>query len=486
MKKLQTKRPFYLPRIGQRIVKTSIAVLITLLVYYLRGYRGADMPAEAAITAIICMQPYVHDTREYAVSRFIGTLIGAAWGLGFLLLMLVFPRMGEVLLIVYLRMAVGVMLTLYTCVLVRRPDTAGQAAIVFICVVIAFPEIEEPLQQALTRFDGVLLGTAAAILVNVFRLPRDKERSLVFFIKLSDLLPDRFSQLPAAALFRLNYLYNDGAKICIMSEHAPAFFTLSLSQAKLSVPFIVMDGAAIYDASENIYLQAETLEPAETEHLRAHLDALGLSYFLYTIHNGKICIFHQGEMRAQEQAIYENMKRSPYRSYLEGAGRRRSSTSRSSTGTTGSACWRRSCAGTCGAGSSASSCAGSTPSPGSAASTFTLPLLPCPSRKSASWPSSGRRSRSCGRGRCFSKPPTRRSMTPCICCTGSPISMSRSRSTACSGVKQNADTALTRERAPDTIKIAAGGSSNCLLRRSHARKNKSGHFACGYSVHSRR
>ena len=297
MNKLQTKRPIYLPRIGQRIVKTSIAVLITLLVYYLRGYRGADMPAEAAITAIICMQPYVHDTREYAMSRFIGTLIGAAWGLGFLLLMLVFPRMGEVLLIVYLRMAVGVMLTLYTCVLVRRPDTAGQAAIVFICVVIAFPEIEEPLQQALTRFDGVLLGTAAAILVNVFRLPRDKERSLVFFIKLSDLLPDRFSQLPAAALFRLNYLYNDGAKICIMSEHAPAFFTLSLSQAKLSVPFIVMDGAAIYDANENTYLRSETLEPAET---------------------GKICIFHQGEMRAQEQAIYENMKRSPYRSYLEG------------------------------------------------------------------------------------------------------------------------------------------------------------------------
>ena len=293
---MNKQRPFSLPRIGQRIVKTSIAVLITLLVYYLRGYRGAAMPAEAAITAIICMQPYVHDTREYAVSRFLGTLIGAAWGLGFLLLMLVFPRMGSVLLLVYLRMAIGVMLTLYTCVLVRRPDTAAQAAIVFICVVINFPEIEGPLQQAIDRFDGVLLGTFAAIGVNLFRLPRDKERSLVFFVKLADLLPDRFSQLPAAARFRLNYLYNGGAKICIMSEHAPAFFTLSMSQTKLSVPFIVMDGAAIYDANENSYLQAETLDPAESARLREHLDALGLSYF----------------------PIYEQMKRSPYRSYLEG------------------------------------------------------------------------------------------------------------------------------------------------------------------------
>ena len=62
---MKTKEPghkFYLPHIGQRIVKTSVAVLITLLVYYLRGYRGADMPSEAAITAIICIQHDVRDT----------------------------------------------------------------------------------------------------------------------------------------------------------------------------------------------------------------------------------------------------------------------------------------------------------------------------------------------------------------------------------------------------------------------------------------
>ncbi len=312
------RQKFYLPHIGQRIVKTSIAVLITLLVYYVHGYRGAEMPAEAAITAIICMQPYVRDTRDFAISRFLGTFIGAAWGLGFLLLMLVFPRMGSVLLLVYLRMAIGVMLTLYTCVLLRRPDTSGQAAIVFICVVIAFPEIEAPLQQALERFTGVLLGTTASIAVNVFRLPRDKERNSVFFVKIADLVPDRFSHLPAAARFRLNYLYDDGAKICLMSEHAPAFFTLTMSQTKLSVPFIVMDGAAIYDANENTYLQAETLDVWESARLREHLDAMGIAYFLYTIHQGKVCIFHRGKLNAQEMAILERMKRSPYRSYLEG------------------------------------------------------------------------------------------------------------------------------------------------------------------------
>ena len=45
---------------------------------------------------------------------------------------------------------------------------------------------------------------------------------------------------------------------------------------------------------------------------------MGVSYFLYTIHHNKICIFHQGELNAQEKAIFERMKRSPYRSYLDG------------------------------------------------------------------------------------------------------------------------------------------------------------------------
>ena len=74
----EPKEKWHPPHIGQRILKTSIAVFLCLLVYRLRGYQGQDMPTEAAITAIICMQPYVRDSREYALNRLAGTLIGAA------------------------------------------------------------------------------------------------------------------------------------------------------------------------------------------------------------------------------------------------------------------------------------------------------------------------------------------------------------------------------------------------------------------------
>ena len=75
------------PHIGQRILKTTIAVYLCFLVCHFRDLLGQDMSAEAAITAIICMQPYVKDTKDYAINRFTGTLIGSVWGLLFLLLL---------------------------------------------------------------------------------------------------------------------------------------------------------------------------------------------------------------------------------------------------------------------------------------------------------------------------------------------------------------------------------------------------------------
>ncbi len=306
-----------LPPLGQRIVKTSTAVFLCLLFYWLRGYRGQDMPTEAAITAIICMQPYVRDSRDYALNRFTGTLIGAVWGLLFLLIFWIFPAMGERLFLVYGLMALGVLASLYSAVLLRKPDTSGLAAIVFLCIVIAFPDIERPLRQTLDRFLGVLLGTTIAIAVNVFRLPRSKRRDRVFFVRVRDLAPDRFSQIPSAALYRLNYLYQDGAKICLISEHAPAFFALQMQEAMLSVPLIVMGGAAIYDADENVYLYAETIRPRDSQRVRESLERMGLSYFVYTVHGHKTRIFHRGEMRQEEQVIFRRMKRSPYRDYLE-------------------------------------------------------------------------------------------------------------------------------------------------------------------------
>lgn len=307
-----------LPHLGQRIIKTAIAVFICLIIYYLRGYDSNSMPTESAITAIICMQHDVHDTSRFALNRFAGTMIGCVWGILLFFLLNAVPTLGREPLFLYTLMGLGVALSLYTTVVLHVTQSASLAAIIFLCIVISFPDVEAPFYNVLMRVTDVFVGTLVAIFVNTFRLPRKKDRSSVFFIHTCNLVPDRFAQISPRVLFQLNYLYNDGARICLMSEHAPAFFTVQMRSVKLNTPLIVMDGAAIYDADNSSYLQKETIAETDSAVLRNCMNELGISYFTYTIHNNRTCIFHHGPFSDEEQAVYDRMKHSPYRDYLEG------------------------------------------------------------------------------------------------------------------------------------------------------------------------
>ena len=307
----------HLPPIGQRIIKTSVAVFICLLIYALRGYEGQDMRAESAIAAIICMQPYISTTRQYALNRLAGSFIGAGWGLLLLFLLYTFPVLGANRIILFLLMSCGVMLSLYTSVLIHKTDSSALSAIIFLWLVISFPDIESPLLLAANRILDLLIGILAAIAVNAFHLPRTRNPQYVFFVRSKDLIPDRFSQVSPSVLFRLNALHNNGAKICLISEHAPAFFTLQMNAVNPNIPLIVMDGAAIYNISENAYMHTETISIRDSSFMIGRLNAENISFFIYTVHRNRTCIFHHGDLRPEEQQVYDRMRSSPYRSYMD-------------------------------------------------------------------------------------------------------------------------------------------------------------------------
>ncbi len=306
-----------LPKVGQRIIKTSLAVLICLLIYYFRGYSGSDMSAEAMITAIICVQPYSTDSKAFAQSRLTGTVIGAVCAVIFLMVLTIFPAAQEHLPLVYILMSLGVMATLYASVALEKAESASLAAIVFLCIVISFPEIEQPVHQVFHRMIDTFVGTLVAIGVNLVRLPREKTPHLVFFLRASDLVPDRYAQIGASTLVHLNYLMGDGARICLITEHAPAFFTQQMNAVRPTAPMIVMDGAAVYDVTQNQYLWIHRMQLPDVACLESLLKEEGTGYSIYTIHRNSTYIFHHGPLNSHERNVYELLRTSPYRNYLE-------------------------------------------------------------------------------------------------------------------------------------------------------------------------
>ena len=304
-----------IPHIGQRIIKTAIAVYVCFVINILRGYGINNMSVDAAITAVICMQNTMHDVKKSSLNRIIGTFIGAAWGLLFLNILWYLVELNFFL--CYLVVAVGVIFSIYTTVVLKKSDASSLSAIVFLCVVGAFTSVENPLIHAFGRLLDVFIGTSTALLVNLIRFPKKKNQSCVFFVRTRDLGPDSYVKASSSVLYQLKMLYARGAKLCLISEHAPAFIAHQISTVNPTVPMIVMDGAAIYDSAESEYRYEAYLSLDNSRMAKEALDKIGCNYFTYTIHHNKTCIFHHGEEYNElEKKVYDRLKKTPYRSYF--------------------------------------------------------------------------------------------------------------------------------------------------------------------------
>ena len=73
-----------LPKIGARIIKSAIAIILCYVVDFLRGESGIIFYIQ--LSALWCIQSYISTTKQNAIQRTIGTCIGAIYGLIVLLI----------------------------------------------------------------------------------------------------------------------------------------------------------------------------------------------------------------------------------------------------------------------------------------------------------------------------------------------------------------------------------------------------------------
>ena len=123
-----------LPRIGMRVVKTAVAVMLSYTIFVpfgliyneaLGGVWGQLGPLYACIACIICTQSTLGQTIQQGLSRLIGVAVGGALGTATLLLgaalddpWVRIPALGAVC-------VAGV----WICLLLKRPTACGMACI---------------------------------------------------------------------------------------------------------------------------------------------------------------------------------------------------------------------------------------------------------------------------------------------------------------------------------------------------------------------
>ena len=158
---------FTFPKIGLRTIKTALAVFLCLLFF-------PSEPFFACLTAVFCVQDTVSNSIKMAINRGVGTVLGATIGLLFLIVCRFLTYKIEPYFIrkflVYLTIAIGIIVVIYLCNLLKKPGAINVSCIAFLGVTTVHA-FGEPIYYAVNRTIETLFGIFIALLVNKFIAP---------------------------------------------------------------------------------------------------------------------------------------------------------------------------------------------------------------------------------------------------------------------------------------------------------------------------
>lgn len=310
---------FKLPIPGQRIVRSTIAVALCFVIYYLRGKRG--IPFYSALAVLQCMQPYHTSMKEMAKKRTTGTFVGAFWGLIVILILLALngnrPGGIEESFTKYMLISLFTGIVLYSTVVLDCKKSSYFSCVVFLSITVMHITDESPILFVMNRVLDTLIGIGLAIIVNSAHLPRRKHNEILFVSGIDDTILNSGSRLTPYNKVELNRLIENGANFTISTIRTPASVREALEGVNLKLPIIAMDGAVLYDMEENSFLMKYQMSDSQADKMSTFLDNIGITYFTNTVVDDLLVIYYQNLENEAEQGIYERHRKSPYRNYVK-------------------------------------------------------------------------------------------------------------------------------------------------------------------------
>ena len=300
-------------KIGKRIIKSTIAVLISFVIYLLRGSVG--MPFYTAIAALQCMQPYKTSTRKMGISRANGTLIGALFGL-IVKLIEVYLLQANSAVLYYIIVSLATGALLYTTMLLKWKNISYFSCVVFLSVTVVHMGDANVFAFVWGRVVDTMIGIAVGLAVNSFEIPRKINKNLLLVSGLDGTLFTIGNSLSDYSKILLNRMIEDGAQFTISSARTPGAVVEATEGIKLKHPIIAMDGAVLYDIADKRYVDYYTIDSDLVDEIREFLANHDFHYFINGLLENVLLIYHGQFKNKVENDVYSKCRISPFRNYL--------------------------------------------------------------------------------------------------------------------------------------------------------------------------
>ena len=312
-----------IPSIGLRIIKSGIAVALCFVIAYFRGNEGIVF--YSLLSALWCIQVYRTNTRKNAIQRFSGTVIGALYGLLFLLALerigIAKPEWVEYESSFFFLQAVMVsvltILVLYTTVLLHKKQASYFSCVVFLSIVVNHITDVNPYFFVWNRFLDTCIGIAVGIFVNDFSLPLKRKKDILFISGLDGTLLNENSNLTDYSKEELNRMLDEGLQFTISTMRTPASLMEPVRDIHLNLPVIAMDGAVLYDMKEKMYKKVYVISADTSQKIMDFIRKAGMQCFVNIIVDDMLVIYYS----ESEDPVYRNLvttlRRSPFRNYVK-------------------------------------------------------------------------------------------------------------------------------------------------------------------------
>lgn len=304
-----------LPGIGMRIIKSAIAVAICYLIDMLR--EGQGMVFYSQLAALWCIQMYRSGTKQNAIQRTIGTVVGAIYGLVFLLINPILGYLGNNGNVLgNMVISLMIVVVLYTTVLLKQKQASYFSCVVFLSIVVNHVADANPYLFVWNRFLDTMIGIGVGILVNDIRLCFRPIRDTLYISGLDGLLLDEKERLSPFSKVELNRMIDSGMKFTISTMRTPASIIEPMKDIRLPLPVIAMNGAVLYDTNSYTYIKAYVISCGTAYKLAQMIQNANLNFYSNVIIDDMLVIYYQDTEDLVNQELVTKLRTSPFRNYV--------------------------------------------------------------------------------------------------------------------------------------------------------------------------
>ncbi|MDF2632909.1 MAG: putative hydrolase, family [Caproiciproducens sp.] len=295
-----------------RMIKSSVAVFLCFGIYLI---RGDGIPFYSAIAAVLCMQPYVSNSRKVAGNRVVGTFIGGIAGMLVMLIEKHFIPL-ELPILKYLLISAMLIPLMYLTILAKKPSASYITYVVFLSITVSHGLDANPFLFAVNRILDTLIGIFVSLGVNAFHLPRKKNQQILFVSDLGGTLTGTDGKISSYSKIKLNQLLERGAMVTVASARSSASIAPILSGIPFHLPIITMNGAALYSLKDKTYLYCKNIPYAAAKEVLGVFEKYGLNCFVHTIINDILHIYYSNFTNPVEEKLYHTNKLQPLKNYI--------------------------------------------------------------------------------------------------------------------------------------------------------------------------